>query len=165
MESITKRLLAIGLASLVLYILLAFRYPLEPSLVDYRASWVSLNGGSLNWSLAQIALYLSLVLLYMAALDQLKRLSRKELESGSISPCRQRWVNGLIVSIWLSCSFVLLTAAPAGESHDLFDYAFRGRMMAEFNANPLLDLPKEFSDKAFYLYIAWHSHVDTYGPI
>ena len=165
MEPIVRRLLAIGLASLALYILLAIRYPLEPSLVDYRASWVSLNGGSIPWSLAQIAMYLGLVLLYMAALDQLNRLSRKELESGSMSPGRQRWVNVLIVSIWLGCSLVLLTVAPAGESHDLFDYVFRGRMMAEFNANPLLDLPKEYSNKAFYLYIAWHSQVDAYGPI
>ncbi len=38
-------------------------------------------------------------------------------------------------------------------------------MMAEFKANPLLDLPKDYSNKAFYLYIAWHSFVDAYGPI
>jgi len=31
--------------------------------------------------------------------------------------------------------------APAGESHDIFDYLFRGRMMTEYQANPLVDVP------------------------
>lgn len=165
MEPVTRRLLVIGLASLALYGVFAGRYPLEPSLVDYRATWLSLNGKDLPWCLAQIAMYLGLVLLYMAALRLLRRVSWNKLEPNRVSPGQQRRVGVLIVAIWLGCSFVLMTAAPAGESHDIFDYVFRGRMMAEFNANPLVDLPKEYSNKAYYLYIAWHSHVDTYGPL
>ncbi|MBE0695550.1 MAG: DUF2029 domain-containing protein, partial [Anaerolineaceae bacterium] len=165
MEPVARRLLAIGLAAQALYIVLALRYPLRASLADPRASWLSLNGKDLPWSFAQIGIYLGLVLLYLAALRLLTRLSGAGSEAGSKPELPPRWVNRLIIAVWLGCSFVLMTAAPAGESHDLFDYVFRGRMMAEFNANPLVALPKQYNHEAFYDFIAWHAYVDTYGPL
>jgi hypothetical protein len=39
-------LLAAGAISLVLYLVLALRYPLGSSLADPRATWVTLNGES-----------------------------------------------------------------------------------------------------------------------
>ena len=56
--------------------------------------------------------------------------------------------------------------APAGESHDIFDYLFRGRMMTEYQANPLVEVPESFSLSTPYSrYLAWREHVDTYGPV
>jgi hypothetical protein len=59
-----------------------------------------------------------------------------------------------------------MTAAPAGESHDIFDYIFRGRMMTEYGANPLVDVPDDFKLSTPYTrYLAWRDNVDTYGPV
>jgi hypothetical protein len=56
--------------------------------------------------------------------------------------------------------------APAGESHDIFDYLFRGRLMTEYQANPLVDVPEDFDLSTPYSrYLAWRKHVDTYGPV
>ncbi len=56
--------------------------------------------------------------------------------------------------------------APAGESHDIFDYIFRGRMMTEYQANPLVDVPADFALSTPYIrYLAWRKHIDTYGPV
>jgi len=56
--------------------------------------------------------------------------------------------------------------SPAGESHDIFDYLFRGRMMTEYQANPLVDVPEDFDLSIPYSrYLAWRKYVDTYGPV
>lgn len=70
----------------------------------------------------------------------------------------------IIALTWLVCSGLLMAAAPAGESHDVFDYLFRGRMMTELGANPLAEIPDAFPRAPFYRYVGWRSHVDTYGP-
>jgi hypothetical protein len=72
----------------------------------------------------------------------------------------------IILGTWLACSVVLMMVAPAGESHDIFDYIFRGRMMTEYGANPLIDVPAEFELSTPYArYVAWRKNVDTYGPV
>jgi hypothetical protein len=147
-----------ALASLGLYLLLVLRYPLGPSLADPRASWSSMVGAS-GWNTAlHIAIYLALTLLYLAAL----RLLTPQGES-TVLPHWQIWV---ICAAWLACSGALMAVAPAGESHDIFDYLFRGRMMVEYQANPLVDVPNEFDLSTPYArYLAWRKNVDTYGPV
>ncbi len=71
----------------------------------------------------------------------------------------------LVAVIWLASSAALLGAYPGGESHDVFDYVFRGRMMTELGASPLAVAPNQFTREPFYLYLSWHNHVDTYGPL
>jgi hypothetical protein len=155
---IQKRLLAIAVASLGLYLLLALLYPLAPSLRDPRATWVSLIGGRWYSVVVHVALYLGLTLLYIVALWLLRA-------SGGRLPAKQGRVNGLILITWLACSLVLMTVAPAGESHDIFDYVFRGRMMVQYQANPLDEIPSAYSKAPFYRFLAWHRSVDTYGPL
>jgi len=149
----------IAAATLGLYLFLALRYPLWPSLDNPRASWASLvqpTGWNALWHLA---IYFGLTMLYIATL-RLPLLSRDE----NIAPPRILIV--LILATWLACSVVLMAAAPAGESHDIFDYLFRGRMMAEYHANPLVDTPDKFSISTPYSrYLAWRKNVDTYGPV
>jgi hypothetical protein len=71
----------------------------------------------------------------------------------------------IILLAWIACSAMLMTAAPAGESHDIFDYLFRGRMMVEYQANPLAEVPHSYRTKPFIRYVAWQKYVDTYGPV
>jgi hypothetical protein len=157
--------LAIALASLGLYLLLALRYPLEPSLAFPRATWFSLAEESWSGFAIHISIYIGLYLLYAIVLWLLAYpyIYNTNLVTGQ--PNWNRWLNILIVISWLAFSIVLMTVAPAGESHDIFDYVFRGRMMAEFQANPLAEIPKLYKPAAYYRYLAWHSHVDTYGPL
>ena len=147
------------MASLALYLCLAVRYPLGPGLLDPRASWASLIGPTGLNAAWHIAIYLGLTLLYLAAL---RLLTPAQQESRSPS----RGQIPLIIAVWIACSGVLMFVAPSGESHDIFDYLFRGRMMTEYQANPLVDVPESFGLTPPYTrYLAWRKHVDTYGPI
>ncbi|RPJ20904.1 MAG: hypothetical protein EHM33_27415, partial [Chloroflexi bacterium] len=154
-----SRLVIVAAVSLGLYILLALRYPLGPSLTNPRASWASMveaTGGSAAW---HITIYLGLTLLHLVIL---KLLSSSEQEQ-TVLPRLQVIV---ILVTWLACSVVLMMVAPAGESHDIFDYIFRGRMMTEYQSNPLVDVPAEFDLSTPYIrYVAWRKNVDTYGPV
>jgi hypothetical protein len=147
----------VGAASLGLYLLLALRYPLGPSLGNPRASWASMvepTGWNALWHLV---IYLGLTLFYLAMLRLLVPSGRNE---------HPRLHIALILVTWLACSAALMKVAPAGESHDIFDYVFRGRMMAEYRANPLVDVPDELGLSTPYArYLAWHKSVDTYGPV
>jgi hypothetical protein len=152
-------LVVAGVASLGLYVLLALRYPLWLSLTNPRASWASIVG--VTWLNAAIhfAIYLGLTLFYLWILCLL--FSAKEENTRfphlQITP---------ILVIWFISSVVLMLVAPAGESHDIFDYIFRGRMITEYQSNPLVDVPAEFDLSTPYArYLAWRKHVDTYGPL
>ena len=152
----------LGLASAGLYVLLAIRYPLLPSLENPRGGWIGLDDPTGVGAAYHTAIYLGLTLLYILALRLLLPLSGNSRDTVA-SPTR---LGGLIVSvIWLVCCGILLAVAPGGESHDIFDYIFRGRMMAEYGASPLAVAPNVFRAAPYYHYIAWHNHVDTYGPL
>ncbi len=151
--------MAVAAASLGLYLCLAIRYPLSPSLAEPRASWASLVE-STGWNAAQhLAIYLALTTLYLAALRLLD-----PAQGGHEAPPRRLPL--FIFAVWLACSGILMFVAPGGESHDIFDYLFRGRMMTEYQGNPLVDVPDTYSLAIPYSrYLAWRKHVDTYGPI
>ena len=152
------RLVAVAVASLALYLLLALRYPLGASLADPRASWASMVEATGLNAAVHLAIYLGLTLLYLTML----RLLDPSHGDSSASP---RWQILLVLVTWLACCGVLLAVAPAGESHDIFDYLFRGRMMTEYGANPLVDVPKSYSSAPYNRYLAWQKNVDTYGPL
>ncbi len=154
-----SEVLKLGIAALAmvgLYILLAARYPLGPSLSNPRASWATLVEPT-GWNLGfHLAIYLGLTVLYLGLL---RLLSPGE----SDQPARPLIL--IILLAWLASSGALMTAAPAGESHDIFDYLFRGRMMVEYQANPLAEMPHSYRSKPFIRYVAWQKYVDTYGPV
>ena len=105
-----------------------------------------------------LAIYLGITLLYLAILRLLTPEESSEVHPG--------WQIVLVYAAWLVCSGVLMAVTPAGESHDIFDYLFRGRMMVEYQANPLVDVPDEFELSTPYArYLAWRKNVDTYGPV
>ena len=70
----------------------------------------------------------------------------------------------MIVGGWLLSSAVLLGAYP-GESLDIFDYLFRGRLQVALGVSPLATPPALFANQLFYPYVNWTTYVDTYGPL
>ena len=157
----SRKLFKLGIvtsASLVLYLLLALQYPLGPSLDEPRANWASMVEPTWLNAIYHILIYLGLILLYLIVIRLLN-------PSDTEREAHPRRSILLILAAWLACSVVLMFLAPAGESHDIFDYLFRGRLMTEYQANPLVDVPKDFGLSTPYArYLAWWKYVDTYGP-
>ena len=157
-----RKYLLLGTASvtsLALYVFLAWRYPLGPNLSEPRASWASMVAPTWINATQQLLVYLGLTLAYLAAL----RLFSPSAAGHELS--RRRLIPIIIIT-WLICSIALMFASPAGESHDVFDYLFRGRMMTEYKANPLSDVPESLGLSSPYIYyLGWRTNVDTYGPI
>lgn len=147
-------LLALGSSGL--YAWLALRYPLFPGLAIGRANWATLGDRSVAAGLAHGAVYSLLVGLYLLVLWSVAW--RQE-----IAPDEPR-VLALIWGGWLAFSTLLLGVYP-GESLDIFDYLFRGRMLAVYGASPLAGSPTPFADHPFYRMITWRGQVDTYGPL
>lgn len=145
-----------GAMPLVYWLGLALPYPLDFGLTNPRATWIKGGEGSLWLMTTHIGVYLLLTLLYVAAL---------RLFAGKAALLPQRTQIRLIVLVWALCAGTLLFVAPNGESHDLYDYLFRGRMMDEFGVSPLATTPNAYPNAPFYRYVAWKKHVDTYGPL
>ena len=158
-------LLVTSILSLVLYLVLALRYQLEPSLADPRANWVSLNGGSQSGFFIHLLVYFLLTLFYVISFKSLSSRKSALTADEPSQPRKRRLIYAVIVISWFIFSLVMMTSAPAGESHDIFDYVFRGRMMVESNANPLIEIPRAYRTNAFIRYVAWQRNVDTYGPL
>jgi hypothetical protein len=158
----SRKLFWLGLAvaaTFGLYLLLALRYPLGSSLENPRASWASMVAPTGMNAILHLGIYLGITLLYLVTMSILAR-------PGEVSAVQRGRQILVILTTWLACSTALMTAAPGGESHDIFDYIFRGRMMVEYQANPLVDIPNDFSLSTPYArYLAWYKNVDTYGPV
>jgi hypothetical protein len=147
-------LMALALISAILYAgAITARYPLSQGLQDPRAGWYRLSGRSLQAGFIFAAVVGLLFLCYVAAL-------RLALRPGG----SRRGLFATIVGGWLMASAALLRAYP-GESFDIFDYLFRGRMLIEYGASPLATPPSLFRDRPFYRYITWRGQLDTYGPL
>jgi len=158
----SRKLLKFGVVasvSFILYFLLALQYPLGPSLDDPRATWASMVAPTWLNAAYHLLIYLGLTLLYLVILHLLT-----PSDAGRETPPRR--LIGIILAAWLASSVVLMFMAPAGESHDIFDYLFRGRLMVEYQANPLVDVPEDLDLSTPYSrYLAWRKYVDTYGPV
>jgi hypothetical protein len=70
-----------------------------------------------------------------------------------------------VVFVWLAASFLLLWATPGGDSHDIYDYIYRGRLQVEEGISPLAVTPADAPRLSYYAYTAWKKNVDTYGPL
>lgn len=138
-------------AYLALWCFFPLAYPLWPSLAVARGGWSALAPASWLGLALHLLVYLGLTLCYLLLTD----------ERRGYPPLAARWA----VALWLLASLALLLAAPHGESHDLFDYVFRGRMLAEYGLSPLAVTPITIRSRPFASYVSWHDHVDTYGPL
>jgi hypothetical protein len=148
-------LIGLGAASTLLYALgITARYPLATGLRSVRAGWSTLVGSSPKVGVGVAGVYALLIVGYVVALRLVLRLRDRN---------RHRTIRIIIVG-WLLSSAALLSAYP-GESFDIFDYVFRGRMLVEYGASPLAVAPGAFQNQPFYKYITWRGQVDTYGPL
>lgn len=145
-----------GAMPLVYWLGLARPYPLAFGLANPRATWVKAGEGLFFTLLAQVGVYLLLTLLYLAA---------RRCFAARSTMLAPRTQIGWIFLVWVLCSFTLLAVSPNGESHDIYDYLFRGRMMDRFGVSPLAVTPNAYPNAPYYRYIAWKKHVDTYGPL
>ncbi len=151
----TSGLLLLGLASVFLYWRgIAAAYPLVEGLRNPHTTWSSPPHASLRDGLAHAIVYVLMIACYCLALRWTLRLSLPASPS----------LLAIIGGAWLVSSAVLLTAYP-GQSHDIFDYIFRGRMLAKFGASPLTVTPYTYRDEPFYSYIGWGQWIDAYGPV
>jgi hypothetical protein len=142
-----------SILTLALYAWIALRYPLLPGLAEGRSSWASLANGSFVTGMIHGIVYGLLMLCYLLALR-----SMSKARSCILPPAACIWI------VWLVSSLVLLASHP-GESMDIFDYLFRGRMQAEYGVSPLAESPTRYAALPFYEYITWRGQVDTYGPL
>jgi hypothetical protein len=148
-------LISIAIANTLVYALgITARYPLTVGLRSVRAGWSTLVGSSLKVGVVFAGIYALLIVGYVVALRLILRLRDR----------RPHQAVGIIIAGWLLSSAALLGAYP-GESFDIFDYVFRGRMIVEYSASPLATAPAVFQNQPFYNYITWRGQVDTYGPL
>jgi Glycosyltransferase family 87 len=148
-------LIALGLSSALLYARgITARYPLAIGLQSPRAGWSTLVGNSLLVGCVYAGVYGLLIAGYVLALRLVLRLNHRD------TPL----TIAIVIAGWLLSSAALLGAYP-GESFDIFDYVFRGRMIVEYGASPLATAPVAFMNQPFYAYITWRGQVDTYGPL
>jgi hypothetical protein len=59
----------------------------------------------------------------------------------------------------------LLALVYPTTSVDLYDYMFRGRMLAQYQANTFTQVPLEFNFDPLFWYVAWRKAVTAYGPL
>jgi hypothetical protein len=59
----------------------------------------------------------------------------------------------------------LLALVYPTTSVDLYDYMFRGRMLAHYQANTFIQVPIEFKADPLFWYVAWRKAVTAYGPL
>ena len=139
-----------NLASLLpvaLYGALAALYPLAAGLAHPRQGWMAQAHGNPPVFFAHAAIYAGLLGLFALTLRNADQLSPR--------------------MIWLvfGLSALALLFAFPGESLDIFDYLFRGRMLAEYGRSPLRLTPLTLEHAPFYRYITWAAWVDAYGPL
>ena len=146
----------VGLALLqaaLLWFGVTVRYPLAQGLRAPGVTWPNFYAGSLAAAGWHGAVYVLLLLCYLLALRSLQRDVRQDRSTMLV-----------IIGGWMLASLALLGAYP-GESLDIFDYLFRGRLLFALHASPLAITPDAFPEQPFYSYLSWRGWVDTYGPI
>ena len=150
-------------ANAALYAGLVALYPLAQGLLKPRMTWAQQNGGVLPTAAAHIGIYVALTVLYAIAIEQAQRIGM-EASADSCASAEASIPVALIVIGWLAFSLILLFSFP-GESADIFDYIFRGRMLTEYGLSPLAHRPIEISNMPFHRYVSWSEWVDAYGPV
>lgn len=72
---------------------------------------------------------------------------------------------GLLIAGFPLVFVALLLFAHPITSTDVYDYLFRGRMLARYEANPFVTPPWQFRADPLIKYVAWKLVVTSYGPL
>lgn len=138
--------------SIVIYAGLAWSFRLTLLAERARVSIGTLTGRGTAGAVSIAVVGLALYGLYLAA---------------AVLLWRSRPTPRLRAQVWLGAALsagLLLLCYPV-TSTDIWDYLFRGRLAAEYAANPYLQLPREFKSDPFYAYIGWPNAPSAYGPL
>ena len=137
----------------MLYASLVWLYPLQDGLPMILRTWAGLVRSNAVVGILHGVIYVGLMVLYVCGIREIAKLSRN----------RRPVVLG-VIAVWLAASIVVGFSFP-GESLDIFDYIYRGRMFGLYGFSPLNTTPFQLSNKPFLGYVAWDKWVDAYGPI
>ena len=143
----------IGSATILLYASLAWLYPLWDGLHKPLHTWARLVRSDLVVGLVHGVIYVALMALYVLGLRLIPKLKSDH-----------RHIMFGVIGVWVAASMAGVMSFP-GESLDIFDYIFRGRMVGLYERSPLNTTPFELQDKPFHSYVSWTKWVDAYGPI
>jgi hypothetical protein len=94
-------------------------------------------------------------------------LARQARGSGASAspPDRSRALLAVVLIGFPLIFLALLALVYPTSSVDLYDYMFRGRMLARYQANTFIKVPSDFSDDPLFWYVAWRKSVTAYGPL
>lgn len=146
-------LLGLASASLLVYVALVQRFPLLRYLDVPRANAGSITNRSPS---AALLLLVGGVMLHAAY-------SVAVLQCWSTEP-RERRLRPLVWGYALIAGLVLVAIWPV-TSTDVFDYLFRGRMAAQYGANPYILPPNRFNNDPLFRYVGWPNAPTAYGPL
>ncbi|MHB1135115.1 MAG: hypothetical protein ACYC4L_22310 [Chloroflexota bacterium] len=141
-----------GLAALLLYGLLAWRFPL---LVLHRS-----RSGDLGYLTERSYLAAALIVLALVTLFLLQGLAaRRAAALGD-----DRRALGLVLAVAALAGVVAVLVYPIG-STDVFNYIFQGRVLALHGDNPYLVVPRSYAKDAMAPSVPWGDWPSTYGPL
>lgn len=152
--------------------------------LDGASLWLLLVGVSSALIYAGVMLSTPLVVAYTKPLRNLNKIPPAMWPMALLSVCavvvlfgayglgatytraaaRSRFPRLLLLGAPLLFATILLLAYPL-TSTDIYDYLFRGRMLAHYQMNTFLVRPKEIPNDPLLGFVAWKHVVTSYGPL
>jgi hypothetical protein len=150
----------LGFGSAIIYIAALLRFPLLPIYALPLQNLDKLTRSSGPAGLVLAGCVLLLFVGYASGALLLARAAGSPLDN---SP--RRWLLPLVLIGFPVLFVLLLLLVYPTTSIDLYDYLFRGRMLARYEANTFVLVPRDFKDDPFLSYVAWKRAVTAYGPL
>lgn len=175
-------LLLLSIAAAVIeWVALASPYMILKTANLPRRSFARLASYELSAGAWLALAYLALTLIYLLALHLFPRSApageRTQAPGETPAAASQRrrralkpllaalpWTALAIWAGWAIQAAVLIWVHP-GESLDIYEYIFRGHMIAELGVSPLTVAPKDVPIDWLTNRITWYRVVDSYGPV
>ena len=142
----------IGFATLLVYAAIALRMPLLTTVTTVKRNLNEMP--SSEWSLGFLIVGVMILVFGGYVLGGLL-LNRAWQQRGM-------WV--VLLGFPITFALLLLFTFPI-TSTDVYDYIFRGWMLAHYHTNPFVAPPLLFANDPLFPYVAWPWAVSAYGPL
>lgn len=169
-------LLLLGLATALCYAAALARFPLLAIYAQPIQNLAKLTNGDPWLGLALTCWVLVVFASYAVGAVVLAREARQDGSAGAgtigrvgdnrgaLSALRPLALKATLIGFPLIFLALLIMVYPT-TSVDLYDYMFRGRMLAQYQANTFIQVPAEFKADPLFWYVAWRRAVTAYGPL
>ncbi|MBK9942986.1 MAG: hypothetical protein IPP13_15380 [Kouleothrix sp.] len=148
-----------GLAAALCYAAALARFPLLAIYARPIQNLAKLTSAS-GW--AGLALASGIIALFAGYAAGAAALARApSLKAGQRAPAA---LIAIVLGAPLLFAGLLVLVYPT-TSIDLYDYLFRGRMLARYGANTFVQTPSEFKSDPLFWFTAWRRAVTAYGPL